>query len=63
MVTPAYFEEARKEFHATLLKTTLTTNSAGIVSNADGSNTTSKSIAKGIADLLKSETIGERIAG
>lgn len=57
------FLEARKAFHAALLKTTLTTNAAGVVSNADGSNTTSKAIAKGIADLLKAETIGERIAG
>ena len=63
MSVPAEFSEARKAFHATLLKTTLTTNSAGVVSNADGSNTTSKAIAKGIADLLKAETIGERIAG
>lgn len=57
------FLEARKAFHAALLKSTLTTNAAGVVSNADGSNTTSKAIAKGIADLLKAETIGERIAG
>ena len=57
------FLKARKTFHASLLKSTLTINSAGIVSNADSSNTTSKAIAKGIADLLKAETIGERIAG
>jgi len=59
----AEFSEARKAFHAKLLEATLTTNSAGVVSNADSSNTTSKAIAKGIADLLKAETIGERIAG
>lgn len=63
MLVAAEFAQARKTFHATLLKTTLTTNSAGIVSNADGSNATSRKIAKGIAELLKSETIGERIAG
>ena len=57
------FTEARKAFHAALLKSTLTINSAGVVSNADSSNTSSKAIAKGIADLLKAETIGERIAG
>ena len=34
-----------------------------MVSNADSSNTTSKAIARGIAELLKAETIGERIAG
>ena len=59
----AKFLEARKAFHSALLEATLTTNAAGVVSNADSSNTTSKAIAKGIADLLKAETIGERIAG
>ncbi|KLQ01445.1 NgoMIV family type II restriction endonuclease, partial [Enterobacter roggenkampii] len=63
MTTAAGFVEARKAFHASLLQSTLTINSAGVVSNADSSNTTSKAIAKGIADLLKAETIGERIAG
>lgn len=59
----AEFVEARKAFHAALLESTLTINAAGVVSNADSSNTTSKAIAKGIAELLKAETIGERIAG
>jgi hypothetical protein len=63
MPTPIQFLEARKAFHASLLKETLTTNSAGVVSNADSCNTTSKAIAKGIAELLKAETMGERIAG
>ncbi|MBB0213466.1 restriction endonuclease, partial [Ralstonia pickettii] len=63
MNAPTQFAEARKEFHAALLKATLTINSAGVVSNADSSNTTSKALAKGIADLLKAETQGERIAG
>lgn len=63
MSTEADFLEARKAFHASLLQTTLTINEAGVVSNADSSNTTSKAIAKGIANLLKAETIGERIAG
>lgn len=57
------FVEARKAFHAALLKETLTINSKGVVSNADSSNRTSINIAKGIADLLKLETEGERIAG
>lgn len=57
------FAEARKAFHAALLQSTLTINSAGVVSNADSSNSTSKAIARGIANLLKAETIGERIAG
>ncbi|CNK20041.1 Type-2 restriction enzyme NgoMIV [Yersinia aldovae] len=63
MNAKSHFLEARKAFHAELLKATLTINSNGVVSNADGSNTTSKAIAKGIAELLKAETIGERIAG
>lgn len=60
---PVQIAEARKAFHIALLKTTLTTNSAGVVSNADGGNKSSEAIAKGIAELLKAETIGERIAG
>lgn len=60
---PAEFARARKAFHASLVESTLTINSAGVVSNADSSNTTSKAIAKGIADQLQVETIGERIAG
>ena len=46
MTTAAGFVEARKAFHASLLQSTLTINSAGVVSNADSSNTTSKAIAK-----------------
>jgi len=63
MKSSAFFLQARKAFHAALLKSTLTINRAGVVSNADSSNTTSKKIAKGIADLLNAQTIGERIAG
>ena len=63
MTTPADFAEARKAYHAELLESTLTIDSAGVVSNADSKNTSSKAIAKGIAELLKAETIGERIAG
>jgi len=63
MKAHAQFAEARKAFHAALLKDTLMINSSGVVSNADSSNTASKAIAKGIAELLKAETMGERIAG
>lgn len=63
MKSLAEFADARKAFHAALLEATLTINSAGVVSNADSSNTTSKAIAKGIAERLKAETFGERIAG
>lgn len=64
MTAPAQFAKARKAFHAELLKTILTINSSGVVSNADSSNTTSKAIAKGIVNLLSAETlVEERIAG
>ena len=63
MPVPVQFAAARKAFHAKLLEATLTINADGVVSNADSSNRTSKLIAKGIADLLKAETRGERIAG
>lgn len=63
MTISAQFAQARKRFHAALLQNTLTTNTAGIVSNADSGNTTSKAVASGIAKLLNAETVGERIAG
>ncbi len=63
MPVPIEYVEARKAYHAALLKKTLTVNKKGIWSNADGNNTNSCSIAKGIAKLLKAETKGERIAG
>jgi hypothetical protein len=63
MSVPAQFLEARIAYHAALLKETLTINGKGVVSNADSSSVASKAIAKGIADLLKAETQGERIAG
>lgn len=63
MTVPADFLEARKRFHAALLEATLTINAAGVPSNADKDSKASVAIAKGIAELLKAETIGERIAG
>jgi len=63
MNNPSVFSLARQAFHAALLKSTLSINSAGVASNADSSNTTSRAIAGGIAHLLKAKTIGERIAG
>lgn len=63
MTAPVAFAEARKRFHTALLKSTLTINGAGVVSNADGSSAISRTIAKGIAERLKAETVGERIAG
>jgi len=63
MPIAANFLEARKMFHASLLESILTINGAGVVSNADSSNTSSKNIAKGIAELLHAETVAERSAG
>ena len=57
------FEEARKLFHAKLLEGILYTDERGSLSNADGVETLSNKIAKGIAGLLKVETIRERLAG
>jgi hypothetical protein len=60
---PTQFSEARKAFHATLLQKTLTISSDGVVSNSDKDSASSSAIAKGIAERLKAETQGERIAG
>ncbi len=63
MTGPVQFLEARKAFHAELLRATLTIDGDGVASNADKGNRPSIAIAKGIADLLKAETQGERAAG
>lgn len=57
------FSQARRTFHAALLDGTLTLNAAGVASNADKDSKASVAIARGIADLLKAETGGERMAG
>ena len=62
MKRAAQFLDARKKFHAALLKDLLTINKKGVVSNADSCNTASIAIAAGIADLLKAETVGDRMA-
>ena len=56
------FDIERQKFHRTLLDTILTTNSSGVVSNADKDNKRSCVIAKGIAERLQAETIQERLA-
>jgi hypothetical protein len=63
MYQRAEFADARRAFHEALLGTCLTIDSEGRPSNCDGSNQTSIRLAKGIADLLKAETVGERAAG
>lgn len=60
----AVLAEERSLFHAALLTgRTLSVNAAGVASNADSSNRTSMAIARHIADALKVETAGERLAG
>jgi len=60
-MSQAYFSVARRKYHARLLSTVLTINSQGIPANADKDNKLSVRIAKGIAEILESET-GERLA-
>lgn len=58
------FAQERLRFHAGLLAGgTLAVNAAGVASNADSSSKASKAYALHIAQALKSETVGERIAG
>jgi NgoMIV restriction enzyme len=58
------FAEARRQFHAGLLAGgVLAVNEKGVPSNADGSNRTSISYARAIADTLQVETVSERLAG
>jgi hypothetical protein len=59
----AFFAEARRSFHAALLEKVLRANEAGIPSNADGNNTASIAIAKGILIRLGAEVTGARLAG
>jgi hypothetical protein len=59
----AFFAEARMSFHAALLEKVLRANDAGIPSNADGNNTASVAIAKGILVRLGAEATGARLAG
>lgn len=60
---PVEFVEARRAFHNALLQSCLTIDSQGRPSNCDGTNQPSIRLARGIADLLKAETVGERSAG
>ena len=60
---PAFFAEARRSFHAALLEKVLRSNELGIPSNADGNNTASVALAKGVLSRLGAEVIGARLAG
>jgi hypothetical protein len=59
----SFIAEARRSFHAALLEQVLRANSAGIPSNADGSNQTSIGIAACILVRLGAEAVGARLAG
>jgi hypothetical protein len=62
--SPAAFAEARREFHSGLLASgVLTVNENGVASNADKSQKSSIAYARHIADSLRVETVGERLAG
>lgn len=63
MYSRADFADARTHFHEALLQSCLTIDPQGRPSNSDSSNQASVAIAKGIADRLKAETVGERAAG
>jgi len=58
----AFLTEARRSFHAALLKQVLCIEK-GIPSNADKHNSVSVDIARHIIKLLGSEAVGARLAG
>jgi hypothetical protein len=63
MKTPAYFTEARRSFHAALLKSVLTINTSGVASNADKGSKISIEIARRITDKIGVASQGARLAG
>src|ERR1700742_3597750 len=63
MSPSSFIGEARRSFHAALLEQVLRASSAGIPSNADGSNPTSVAISSGILSRLGAEAVGARLAG
>lgn len=59
----ALFREAREKYHADLLESVLTVNAQGVWTNADKDSRASCAIAARIAELLRAETVAERLAG
>ncbi|MDO5622991.1 MAG: NgoMIV family type II restriction endonuclease [Paracoccus sp. (in: a-proteobacteria)] len=59
----ALFREAREQFHADLLQTVLTVNAQGVWTNADKDSRASCVISARMAELLRAETVAERLAG
>lgn len=60
--TESIIQKARHHYHVRLLNSILTVNTKGIPSNADTCNKLSIRIAKGVTDILQSET-GEKAKG
>ncbi|HEY7507055.1 MAG TPA: NgoMIV family type II restriction endonuclease, partial [Nitrososphaera sp.] len=58
----AHFSEARKSFHAALLRSVLRVDDTGVASNADRHNLYSVGIAGGIVSRLGAEVRGARLA-
>jgi NgoMIV restriction enzyme len=63
MSDPVFFLEARRSFHAALLKGILRRGAGGVFSNADKHSPTSVKIALGVADKLGPQASGARLAG
>jgi|GEM_PF-4818487 len=59
-MTEAHIAQARKNYHADLLRSVLTINKNGVPTNADKDSKLSVRIARGIAEQLESTT-GERL--
>lgn len=63
MTNGAFFDEARRGFHAALLERVLKVDAKGVPSNADRHSAPSVKIAAGIMEQLGSEAQGARLAG
>lgn len=59
----AFFQEARRSYHAALMARVLTRNEHGVPSNADGGQRSSVKLADGILTRLGAEAVGARLAG
>lgn len=63
MISTALFAEARKRFHQSLLASVLTSDSEGVVSNADDGNSASLKIARSVAETLGALTVKPKAKG
>lgn len=58
-----FFAEARRSFHAALLREVLRSDDKGVPTNADKDNRNSIAVARSIIASLGTETVGARLAG